>query len=91
MKTLTVRLEEELMKKVEEKSAAHDKTKSDFVREALIRQIENVQAEQKNIPKAVTSKVEFLLQILRCGEGNELNFRLMNQEVEKLWRMVKQS
>lgn len=90
MKTLTVRLEEELMDKVEELSGLKDKSKSDFVREALIRQVENVQDEQKNIPEEVKTKIEFLLQILRCGEGNELNFKLITGEVEKLWRMVRQ-
>ena len=90
MKTLTVRLEEELMNKIEELSLLTDKSKSDFVREALIHQVENVKNEQKNIPVEVKIKVEFLRQILRCGEINEMNFKLITGEVEKLWRMIEQ-
>ena len=90
MKTLTVRLEEELMSEIETISLLKDKSKSDFVREALIQQVENVKTEQKNIPQEVKIKTEFLLQILRCGEINEMNFKLITREVEKLWRMIKQ-
>ena len=93
MKTLTVRLEDELMNKIEELSALKDKSKSDFVREALIQQVDNVQVEQRNIPQEVKNKTEFLLQILSCGkfnEFNEMNFKLITGEVEKLWHMVRQ-
>ena len=78
------------MNKIEELSALKDKSKSDFVREALIQQVDNVQVEQRNIPQEVKNKTEFLLQILSCGKFNEMNFKLITGEVEKLWQMVRQ-
>ena len=84
MTTVSLKLEDELLARVDSLASKKEISRSEAIRQALAEYVAGAQAQYTGIPRELKDRVEFIKLLVLEG-GPDKDWELVQKEVSSLW------